>query len=145
MPNITDDTLHQFDALNNWLGDVYGEGKGFSTLLLDAGFSEAEIELIKREHLSEFLQAVIDLLASYNDFSNDARYQVMLQHYGLIDGKPLDFWVIGHSYGVAGERIRQLVNRRLELYRDPKRQAEFQHDFTAIGQRLLDYESGSQG
>lgn len=145
MRNITDDTLHQFDALNTWLGDVYGEGKSFSTLLLDTGFREAEIEMIKREHLSEFLQAVIDLLASYNDFSNDARYQVMLQHYGLIDGKPLDFWVIGRSYGVAGERIRQLVNRRLNLYRDPKRQAEFRHDFTAIGRRLLDNESGSQG
>jgi DNA-directed RNA polymerase sigma subunit (sigma70/sigma32) len=145
MPNISDNTLQQLDALNNWLGDVYGEGTHFSTLLRDAGFNEAEIEQIKRKHLSEFLQAVIDLLASYNDFSNDARYQVMLQHYGLVDGKPLDFWVIGHSYGVAGERIRQLVNRRLDLYRDPKRQAEFRHDFGAIGRRLLDNESSSQG
>ncbi len=145
MPNVTDDTLRQFDALNNWLGDVYGKGNSFSTLLLDAGFRETEIELIKREHLSEFLQAVIDLLASYNDFSNNARYQVMLQHYGLIDGKPLTFWEIGHHYGVAGERIRQLVNKRLDLYRDPKRQAEFRHDFSAIGRRLLDNVSSSQG
>jgi hypothetical protein len=145
MPNVSDNTFHQFDALNHWLSDVYGEGTGFDSLLLQAGFSEAEIEQIKREHLSEFLQAVIDLLASYNDFSNGARYQVMLQHYGLIDGKPLDFWVIGHSYGVAGERIRQLVNRRLGLYRDPKRQAKFQSDFAAIGRRLLDNEGGSQG
>jgi DNA-directed RNA polymerase sigma subunit (sigma70/sigma32) len=145
MPNITGDTLHQFNALNNWLGDVYGEGTRFSTLLLDAGLSEAEIEVIKREHLSEFLQAVIDLLASYNDFSNDARYKVMLQHYGLIDGKALDFYAIGQSVGVNGERIRQLVNRRLDLYRDPKRQAEFQYDFAEIGRRLLDNESSSQG
>jgi DNA-directed RNA polymerase sigma subunit (sigma70/sigma32) len=144
MPNINDDTLHQFDALNHWLSDVYGEGTGFDTLLLQAGFSEAEIAHIKQEYLSEFLQAVIDLLASYNDFSNDARYKVMLQHYGLIDGKPLDFYVIGRSYGVAGERIRQLVNRRLELYRDPNRQAEFRHDFNAIGRRLLDNEIGGQ-
>jgi DNA-directed RNA polymerase sigma subunit (sigma70/sigma32) len=144
MPNITDDTLHQFDALNHWLSDVYGEEKGFSTLVLEADFSEAEIELIKREHLSEFLQAVIDLLASYNDFSNNARYNVMLEHYGLIDGKPLDFYVIGHRYGVAGERIRQLVNRRLDLYRDSKRQAAFRHDLTAIVRRLLDNESRSQ-
>ena len=54
MPNLSDNTLHQLDALNNWLGDVYGEGAGFGTLLLDTGFSEAEIEQIKREHLSEF-------------------------------------------------------------------------------------------
>ena len=145
MPSISDNTLHQFDALNNWLGDIYGKGTSFGTLLLDAGFRDTEIEQIKREYLSEFLQAVIDLLASYNDFSNNARYQVMLQHYGLIDGKPLAFHVIGNSVGVPGERIRQLVNRRLDLYRDPKRQAIFRYDFAGIGRRLLDNESNSQG
>lgn len=141
MPDSTDNTLLQFDALNHWLGDVYGEGIGFGTLLLDAGFSETEIDQIKREHLSEFLQGVIDLLASYNDFSNNARYQVMLQHYGLIDGKPLAFNVIGNSVGLAGERIRQLVTRRLDLYRAPERQAKFRYDFAALGRRLLDNES----
>lgn len=144
MPNNNDNTLRQLDALNNWLGDVYGKGTGFGTLLLDAGFSEAEIEQIKREHLSEFLQAFIDLLASYTDLPSEGRNMLMLQHYGLIDGKPLDFYVIGHSYGVAGERIRQLVTRRLDLYRDPNRQAKFQDDFAAIGRRLLDNESSSQ-
>ncbi len=137
MPDSTDNTLAQFDALNHWLDDVYGEGTGFSTLLLDAGLSEAEIDQLKQEHLSEFLQAVLDLLVSYNDFSNGERYKVMLWHYGLVDGKPLDFYVIGHNVGVAGERIRQLVNRRLDLYRTPERQAQFRSDFAAIGRRLL--------
>lgn len=144
MANVTEQTLRQFDALNNWLVDVYGEGTGFTTLLLDADFSHAETELIKREHLSEFLQAVIKLLASYSDFSNDPRYGVMLMHYGLIDGEPRDFREIGNTYGVAGERIRQLSNRRLDLYRDPGRQAQFRHDFAAIGRRILDNESRSQ-
>lgn len=144
MANITEHTLRQYDALNNWLGDIYGEGIGFTTLLLDADFSDAETELIKREHLSEFMQAVIDLLASYNDFSNDPRYGVMLMHYGLIDGKPRDFREIGNTYGLAGERIRQLCNRRLDLYRDPGRQAEFRQDFAAIGRRILDNECSSQ-
>ena len=145
MPNISDNTLHQLDALNNWLGDVYGEGTRFNTLLLDAGFSEAEIEQIKREHLSEFLQAVIDVMAGYTDLSSEECNRLMLQHYGLIDGKPLDFYAIGHSVGVSGERIRQLVNKRLGLYRDPKRQAKFRYDFAAIGRRLLANESSSQG
>jgi len=144
MPNISDDTLHQFDALNHWLGDVYGEGTGFDTLLLQADFSEVEIEQIKQEHLSEFLQAIIDLLASYSDFSGNARYQVMLEHYGLIDGKPLDLYVLGQKYGVARERIRQVVTRRLDLYRTPERQAVFQSDFAAIARRLLNNESSSQ-
>lgn len=141
MPNISDNTLHQLDALNNWLGDVYGKGTNFDTLLLDAGFSEAQIEQIKQDHLSELLQAVLDLLAGYTDLSSEGRNMLMVQHYGLIDGKPLDFYTIGNSVGVSGARIRQLVTMRLKLYRDPKRQAVFQNDFAAIGRRLLDNQS----
>jgi len=137
MPNSNVNTLLQLDALNNWLGDVYGVGTNFGTLLLDAGFSEAQIEHIKREHLSEFLQAVLDLLASYTDLS-DQRNMLMVQHYGLVDGKPVALEELGHSAGVARERIRQLVTMRLKLYRDPKRQAVFQPDFAAIARRLLD-------
>jgi len=149
MRNFSEDTLRQLDALNNWLSDVYGEEARFSTLLIEAGFSEVEIEQIKREHLSEFLQAVIDLMAEYTDDQsgegrNRLTMQLMVQCYGLIDGKPQDRYVIGHSVGVCGERIRQLVNRRLRLYRDPKQQAKFQDDFAAIGRRLLDNESSGQ-
>lgn len=138
MSNRPDNTLDQFDALNHWLGDVYGEGTDFGTLLLDAGFSEAEIEQIKRDHLREFLQAVIDLLASYNDFSSEARKRIMIQRYGLLDGNPLSISAIGANEGIAGERIRQLSTLRLNLYRTPERQALFRHDFAAIGRRLLD-------
>jgi DNA-directed RNA polymerase sigma subunit (sigma70/sigma32) len=138
MPSINDDTLHRLAALNHWLGDIYGERKSVDTLLFDEGFSEAEIEQIKREHLSAFLQAVIDLLAGYPDLSNEERNRLMVQHYGLIDGNPIDFYTMGHSVGVCGERIRQLVNKRLNLYRDPERQAKLQYDLAAIGRRLLD-------
>jgi hypothetical protein len=144
MPNISDNNLQQLDALNNWLGDVYGKGTLFSTLLLEAGFSESEIEQIKQEHLSEFLQAVRDLLASYTDLSSEGRNQLMIQHYGLVDGKSVDFHTIGNSVGVCRERIRQLVTRRLNLYRDPKRQAKFQYDFAAIGRQLLNNQSSSK-
>lgn len=144
MPTISDNTLRQLDALNNWLGDVYSEETSFGTLLLDAEFSEAEIEQIKQKYLSEFLQAVVDLMAGYTDMPDARGHPLMVQHYGLIDGKPQDFYVIGHSVGVAGERIRQLVTRRLNVYRDPKRQAKFRDDFAAIGRRLLNNESSSQ-
>lgn len=148
MPNISDNMLHRLDALNNWLGDVYGEETRFSTLLIDAGFSEAEIEQIKQKHLNEYLQTVLDLMAEYNDDRsseerNKGRMQLMVRYYGLIDGKPQDRYAIGHSVGVCGERIRQLVHQRLILYRDPKQQARFQDDFAVIGRRLLDNESSS--
>jgi len=42
MPNIKESLLLQLNALNNWLGEVYGEETSFSTLLIDSGFSELE-------------------------------------------------------------------------------------------------------
>lgn len=137
MPQISNNSLRQLDALNSWLGDVYGEETSFSTLLIDSGFSEEEIEQIKQKHLSEFLQAVIGLM----DCSTDQRKLIMVQHYGLINGKPQGFYALGHSAGVCGERIRQLVTRRLDVYRDPKQREIFQNDFAMIGRQLLDNES----
>ena len=149
MPDFGEDALGQLDALNNWLNDVYGEKSRFSTLLMEAGFSEVAIEQIKQDHLSDFLQAVIDLMAEYTDDRssegcNRGTMQLMVQCYGLKDGKPQDRYAIGHTVGVCGERVRQLVNRRLSLYREPTRQAKFQDDFAAIGWRLLDKENDCQ-
>ena len=150
MLNTSDNLLHQLDALNHWLGDVYGEEASFSTLLIDSGCSQAEIEQIKQKHLSEFLQAVIGLMTEYNDERsskgrNKLTMQLMIPYYGLIDGKPQDRYAIGSSVGVSGERIRQLVTRRLDVYRDPKQQQKFQDDFAMIGRQLLDNESSNQG
>ena len=149
MPEFRDNTPGKLDALNNWLGDVYGEETSFATLLIDGGFSALEIEYIKQDHLSEFLQMVLDLMAEYTDdrFSegrNRGTMQLMMQCYGLIDGKPQDRYAIGQSVGVCGERIRQLVNQRMSLYHEPTRQAKFHDEFIAIGQRLLDNEKSSQ-
>ncbi len=137
---ISENLLRQLDALNNWLSDAYGEETDFNTLLTDSGFTDAEVERIKQKHLHEFLHAVIDLM----DCSTDQRKWIMVQHYGLIDGKPQDFYVLGDSAGVCGERIRQLVTRRLDFYRDPKQQKIFQNDFATIGRQLLDNEGNSQ-
>jgi DNA-directed RNA polymerase sigma subunit (sigma70/sigma32) len=137
MHKLSDNTLRQMDAFNKWLNDIYDEETSFSTLLTHIGFSEAEIEELKQERLSEFLQAVLDLLAGYTDLSSPGRNILMVLHYGLIDGKPNSFATIGGTVGVSPERIRQLVNKRMNLYCDPKRQAKFQNDFAAIGWRLL--------
>lgn len=145
MTNFTGNTLRQLDALNTWLGDVYDGETQFSTLLIDAGFSKAEVQQLKHEHLSEFLQAVQGLLESYNLTPIDTRnHMVMVQHYGLNDGTPQSFHVIGNSVGVCGERIRQLVTRRVNFYCDPIQQAKLVYDFAAIGRHLLDNEGKNQ-
>lgn len=137
MLSVDDKTLNQFDALNKWLSDVYGEGTHFGTLLIDAGFNNTEVEQIKQEYLSKFLQEILNLLDSYHDLSSEERNMLMLQHYGLIDGRPQNLYAMGAKLGVCGERVRQLVHQRLNLYHDPKRQTKLRRDFATIGQRLF--------
>lgn len=144
MLSVNDRTLNQFNALNKWLSDVYGEGTHFGALLIDSGFNDTEIEQIKQEHLSEFLQAVLNLLESYHDLSREERNMLMLQHYGLIDGKPQNLYAMGAKLGVCGERVRQLVHQRLNLYKNPKRQLKLRSDFATIGRRLLSSKTNSE-
>lgn len=150
MADFSDNTLQRLNALNNWLGDVYGTGTSFNSLLLDAGFNEAEIEQIKQAHVSEYLQAIIELIAGYIGVSfseerNKRTLQLMVQHYGLSDGKPVALREIGISLGIARERIHQLITMRLDVYRDPERQEKFRYDFAAIGRRLLANQRSRQG
>jgi DNA-directed RNA polymerase sigma subunit (sigma70/sigma32) len=53
-----------------------------------------------------------------------------VRHYGLINGERENFYTIGRSVGVSGERIRQLVDICLESYRQPERKTQF---ITATG------------
>ncbi|MEM9952872.1 MAG: hypothetical protein AAF846_14790 [Chloroflexota bacterium] len=137
MPTINDNqTLRQLDAFNNWLNDTHGSGTNLDTLLYDIDFSDKEIDHLKQRHLSEILQSILNLLDSYPDL----RYElnaIMVQHYGLRDGIPQDFYAIAPQYGVCGERIKQLVHMRLVLYREPLRQLQFKNDLAEILSALL--------
>jgi len=142
MYDISDDTRYQFDALNDWLGDVYGAGARFTTLLIYTGFNWAEVEQLKCEHLNDFLQGVLILIDTRAEKPREIH--VMMQHYGLADGKPQNFYEMGQSYGVCGERMRQLTNQGLHLYHNVHWQAQFHDGFAAIARRLLEKDSSNQ-
>ncbi len=144
MSNVSESMLRRLDAFNNWLGDVFGEETNFSTLLSDADFSDVEVEQLKSHHLSAFLQAVMDLLAGYAEYTSEQRDNWLVQqYYGLVDGNPQSLEMLGANAGVARERIWQLVNRNLNLYHDPDRQAKFHEDFAAIGHWLINVEGNN--
>jgi hypothetical protein len=128
----------RLDALNAWLGDVYGERIQLDTLLIKGGLSESEIEQIKQQHLNTFLQEVLDLLeTASSSLIRHRNHFVMVSHYGLADGDPKGFYVIGSQVGVCGERIRQLITQLMMLYRTPERQEQLQTDLATIARRLL--------
>jgi DNA-directed RNA polymerase sigma subunit (sigma70/sigma32) len=139
MGTASDDALRQLNALNEWLGDVYGEGTRLSALLNEAGISEAEAESIKVNHLASFLQAVVSLIVdTTGNHDGERRNDVMVRHYGLIAGKPETLQSIGDSLELSRERIRQLVQKRIRLYKNAKRKEQFKTDVAAIARGLLE-------
>lgn len=138
MGTASDDALRQLNAINEWLGDVYGEGTRLSVLLNEAGLSEAEAEAIKANHLASFLQAVVNLIVdTTGNHDGERRNSVMVRHYGLIDGNPETLQAIGDSLELSRERIRQLAQKRIRLYKNAKRKEQFKTDVATIARGLL--------
>jgi N-methylhydantoinase B/oxoprolinase/acetone carboxylase alpha subunit len=139
MEIVHNDTLRELDAINEWLGDVFGEGTRLSTLLNEAGLSEDEAQEIKTKHLASFIQAVVDLIVNNTaNHDGERRNSIMVRHYGLLDGKPETLQSIGDSLELSRERIRQLVQKRVRLYSNTKRKEQFKADIASIARRLLD-------
>lgn len=141
MADFSSETLAQLYALNNWLGAVFGEGIRFSDLLIDTNFDETQIETLKQEHLTAFVQAVVDLIANHTaNHDGERRNSVMVRYYGLLNGKPETLQSIGDNLNLSRERIRQLVQKRIRLYSVTKHKEQFRVDIASIAQRLLSKE-----
>lgn len=135
---ISDDTLRQLKALNKWLGDVFEEGTRLSSLLVESGLDEAEIEAIKSEHLESFLQSVVDLIVNDTDnLDGERRNSVMVRHYGLQNGRPETLRSIGDSLDISGSRVGQLVKKRVQLHRSVKRRTQFKEGAVSAAKSLL--------
>jgi hypothetical protein len=141
---MTDANLNQLNAINVWLGDVFGKDVQLSNILQEADLTEAEIEQLNAHHLAAFLQAMVNLISNtINPKFSEQRNELtrgnvlMVRHYGLQNGNPEDFYTIGPSAGVSGNRIRQLVGRRLDIFQDPEYKPTFKQNLIAIAHAML--------
>lgn len=144
MAKITNDVLSQLNTLNEWLKDVFGEDTRLSTILSEGGISEADILLIKQQYLAEFLQQVVKCIVETVDkHDGERRNDVMVRHYGLLTGKPETLQAIADSLILSRERIRQLVKKRTQIYRYPKRKQQFRESIIAIGKTIIEKQNES--
>jgi DNA-directed RNA polymerase sigma subunit (sigma70/sigma32) len=137
MPKISDKTAQKLLIITSWLNDVYAQDTNLDKLLMDAGFTAAEIKSLQQEHLREFLEAAMSLASTYNDLADLRRNQLMVRYHDLI-GTADSFAAIGSRVGVSPERIKQLLNKKPNLYPDPKRKSQFKTDFASIARGILD-------
>lgn len=138
MSTPTNTTLRQLNTLNQWLEDVFGEEIRLSHLLNQAGLTETEINDIKTKHLSDFIELVLNWIIN-NTIRHDGerRNNMMIRHYGLIDGNPETLQSIGENLGLSRERIRQLVKKRLQFYKNTKNKEIFKVEIASIAKSLL--------
>lgn len=141
-----DDTLQQLNAINKWLDDVFGDGTRLSVLLREVGLSEGEIEHIKAYHLAGFLQAIVNQIVEMTEHHDgERRNSVMVRYYGLLNGKPETLHSIGDSLQLSRERIRQLIQKRIRLYRNAKRKVHLKMEIAALARRFLDTDGRKTG
>lgn len=135
---MSEETLKLLNAINGWLDDIFGDGVRLSDLLRKAGLNEAEIEQIKADYLTIYVQSVLNLIAETTDkHDGERRNAVMMRYYGLMNGERESLRAIGESLQLSRERMRQLLKKRLQLYRHPKRKEKFLVELATLARRLL--------
>jgi DNA-directed RNA polymerase sigma subunit (sigma70/sigma32) len=135
---VSEETLKLLNAINGWLDDIFGDGVRLSDLLRKAGLDEAEIEQIKADYLTIYVQSVLNLIAETTDkHDGERRNAVMMRYYGLMNGERESLRAIGESLQLSRERMRQLLKKRLQLYRHPKRKEKFLVELATLARRLL--------
>jgi hypothetical protein len=126
-------------AWNWWLWRVFG-GR---TLILDVlarnGFSQTEIDRFKGELFDPYVEALLDYIKQVEPGKDSARrHEVMLRHYGLVAGHRESLQAIANDYDLSRERIRQLVEKRLSVFRSEKGKADLEEAIVALARKTLD-------
>jgi DNA-directed RNA polymerase sigma subunit (sigma70/sigma32) len=134
----TNETLAKLNALNDWLKVVYDNEVHLSDLLINAGISVENINEIKANYLSEYLDGVLLFLQNIDSgYDATRRHDVMLRHYGLVTGHKETLQSIADEYKVSRERIRQLVEKRLQLLKNKKRKLDFERELVRLVDAVL--------
>jgi DNA-directed RNA polymerase sigma subunit (sigma70/sigma32) len=134
----TDETLAKLNALNDWLKEIYEAEVRLSDLLAKANISSEKIIKVKQDHLSKYLDGVFTFLQNIEvGHDGSRRHDMMLRHYGLITGNKETLQSIADEYKVSRERIRQLVEKRLQLLRNKKRRLDFEQELVRLVDVIL--------
>jgi hypothetical protein len=142
MSAISETTLRKLNTLNKWLSDVFGEGHDLNHLLSQDGLSETDITHLTISYLTEYIASIIKMIESIIDNQveearNTLLIDLVMRRYGLRTGQPENYSVISNSVGVAGERCRLLVDRRLQFYKDPKRKEILTLEMVKLAKQML--------
>jgi len=129
----------KLNTWNWWLWRVFGRRTLLLDLLLRNGFTQEQINVLKAEHFDAYIQTLLDYIATV-EVGHDSvrRHEVMLRHYGLVSGRRETLQAIGNDYHLSRERIRQLVQKRMDIFKTEKQRAELEAKIFSVAHQFLD-------
>ena len=131
--------IGQLNGLNKLLEAIYENPVTLDDLLTRVGLASDVITIIKNEHLSELISLITESLIDLDTATGrqKGQHEFIIRYYGLLTGNEEDDYEIHHDYGVSGQRIKQLRERRIRDYQDKEWQRYFEENLYKITLKYL--------
>ena len=128
----------KLNAWNWWLWRVLGRRTLILDFLLRNGFTQDQVNVLKAQHFDAFIQTMLDYIAAVEPGHDSVRrHEMMLRHYGLVTGQRNTLQAIGNDHDLSRERIRQLVQKRMDIFKTEKQRAELEAKLIEVGHQYL--------
>ncbi len=129
-------------ARKNYLSDIHeNEEARIGLPLSRLGFGAAEIEILRAKHLEKFADGLCEILRKRVFKKRERLFHSISGRYRLEKGNPKSLRNTGTPSGLAGERVRQLGRKALELCREPDRIGEMESAFGSLARDILSKEN----
>jgi hypothetical protein len=128
-------------ALKNYLSDIHENEEARTGLLLPRlGFGAAEIEILSPKHMEKLAEGLCEILRKRVFNKRERLFRSISGRYRPEKGNPKSLGSTGTRSCLAGERVRQLGRKALELCREPDRIEEMESAFGALARDILSKE-----
>jgi hypothetical protein len=108
------------EGISDLLSDLKGSEMRISSMLLDFGLCEAQIEHVRRNHMEEVAELLLSALREHLSVTPRGKqmFAIIERRYGLSGHARETLGSVGSALGIGRERVRQLQDRTLMRWRE---------------------------
>ncbi|HOD06147.1 MAG TPA: sigma factor-like helix-turn-helix DNA-binding protein [Anaerolineaceae bacterium] len=106
----------QVEGINLLLEQIYTPQTKISTILLDCGLTDSDIENIRKNHLQEIVDLALTIFQAFlfARRGGERLWDILCDRYGLLGAEPMTLEKIAKEYDLSRERIRQLESQAIK-------------------------------
>ncbi len=131
-------TLSRLHNINKLLESIYKQPLQLSDILKNDGFEDAEIALLRNEHLDQYLSVLLGRLKLVvGNFTKNRHYDIFVSRFGLNDMPIPTLEELAGSYNVSRERVRQLEKTALKRLHYVKAKSSIETTVSNVAREIL--------